>query len=468
MRRFNRREQHATRTLAAIIAAIFVLIAACTPTPVPTIRTPPTKEILPSELGGGNDFEAQDNKPTETATASVLSAQTTYGYTYHRPDGNRLVSGHGRLPELEPHEIQLDGTPRWLAAAPAGTGSIWAVVFEDGRVQAFLADASGYRSLEITPNSLPPGAPPLLAVEGERASLLISPGDASTLTHPVPLPTAPGRMAYIAQNGDLVLWDNGEIGRLAIDALPDGRILVDEGGRLLLLAGTTERYDHAALGDALEATRVLVIEARHELRLTGEIVMQNADVIEGIAPIWTDLDQDGQREIIVTVSNRVEGAGLVVYREDGSIMTASMPIGQGYRWRNQLAVAPTSPDGVTELINVITPHINGLVEFLRFDGQRLEITARVPGYTSHVLGSRNLDMALTGDFDSDGLAEALLPTMPRTELGAIRRSEQRADPVWSLPLNGALTTNLAAVELPEGEIALGAGTQSGKLFIWHP
>jgi hypothetical protein len=222
------------------------------------------------------------------------------------------------------------------------------------------------------------------------------------------------------------------------------------------------------LGDALEVIRVLQVETKPELRLTGEIVMQNADVIEGIAPIRADLDQDGQREIIVTVSNRVDGARVVVYREDGSIMTASMPIGQSYRWRNQLAVAPTSPDGATELINVIAPHINGLVEFLRFDGQGLEITAQVPDYTSHVLGSRKLDMALTGDFDGDGLSEALLSTMPRAELGAIRRSEQRSNPVWSLPLNGALTTNLAAVELPEGEIALGAGTQSDRLFIWHP
>jgi hypothetical protein len=42
-------------------------------------------------------------------------------------------------------------------------------------------------------------------------------------------------------------------------------------------------------------------------------------VIEGVSPIWADIDGDGDREIIVTVSNDQVGAGLVAYDESGAI-----------------------------------------------------------------------------------------------------------------------------------------------------
>ena len=94
-----------------------------------------------------------------------------------------------------------------------------------------------------------------------------------------------------------------------------------------------------------------------------------------------------------------------------------------------------------------------------------------------MIGTRNLDLAAAGDFDGDGQIELLLPNQARTELGAIRRSAAGAEVVWSLPLNGSMSTNLGAVTLADGRIAVGMGQENGilpdgsmqnSLRIWFP
>ena len=59
------------------------------------------------------------------------------------------------------------------------------------------------------------------------------------------------------------------------------------------------------------------------------MLLDPPSVIENLAPIWTDLDGDGNREIILTQSNTAEGAKIVVYTEDGKILAVGPPIGKG-------------------------------------------------------------------------------------------------------------------------------------------
>jgi hypothetical protein len=113
---------------------------------------------------------------------------------------------------------------------------------------------------------------------------------------------------------------------------------MDESGRLLFLSEPTRDYPHAVLGDDLEATGITLVNTQTLPPQITEITAQGGDVIEGIAPLWADPNDDGTREIIVTQSNSQDGARLVLYSEDGSLMAASTPIGQGFRWRHQLAV----------------------------------------------------------------------------------------------------------------------------------
>ena len=84
---------------------------------------------------------------------------------------------------------------------------------------------------------MPSGGPPSLTVSGDQAYLVSGPSNsASEITHPVPLGDS-GKHAFIEIVGDLVLWQDGsETGRLAVDALPDAKLLVDNQQRVLLLA----------------------------------------------------------------------------------------------------------------------------------------------------------------------------------------------------------------------------------------
>jgi len=334
---------------------------------------------------------------------------------------------------------------------------------------AFHVSGDGYRQVDISPEQVPPGMPPLLQVKEDVPSLVLAPGaDASPLTHPVVLREDPERIVYLANNGDLVIWDGDESARLTVNALPDARILVDERQRLLLLTDPTGRYDHGVLGDDIEAGSITLVETQPVPKVVQKIIIDPPSVIEGIAPMWVDFTGDGMREIIVTRSDVNQGAQTVVFNEDGGEVAAGPSIGLGYRWRNQLAVAPFGPHGELEFVDVLTPHISGVVEFYRLLGNRLEILAQQPGFTSHVIGTRNLDMALAGDFDGDGQVEVLLPSQDRLELGVISHTLDGAQVAWSLPVGGIVSTNLTAVSFPGGSIAVGVGREDGVLRVWVP
>ena len=170
----------------------------------------------------------------------------------------------------------------------------------------------------------------------------------------------------------------------------------------------------------------------------------------------------------MTLSNAAEGAQIVLFSENGQQLAAGPAIGTGFRWRHQLAVAPFGPNQEMELVDVRTPHIGGTVEFYQWHGTSLEIVATVPGYTSHIIGSRNLDMAVAGDFDGSDRYQLLLPTQSRTALGAIARTTDGAEVAWQLPLDGQIVSNIAAVSLLDGRIGVGIGRADNVLRLWLP
>lgn len=405
---------------------------------------------------------------TPPAAPSATPLESTALLTYVRPDGNRLVGGSGRLPAPDlPLDIPLDGVPLWLFGTATPTGSMWAVALQDGRVQTFTIVDGALTIVEPQFGQLPPGTPPLFVAENGQLRLVQPPADAAPLTHPVLL-GASGRIAYISTAGDLVLHDGVERARLPISALPDARIVVDEQQRLLVFAGPSARYAHGVLGDALEATRIVLIETAPALRVVRAITLDGPQVFEGLAPIWADLDGDGTREIVATVSDGQAGARLVAYDEAGQQGAAGPALGRGNRWRHQIAAGPFAPDSSTELVDVRTPHLGGVVEFFALRGDTLVPVAELPGYASHVLGSRNLDMAVAADVDGDGRAELLLPSQDRSELAAIGHAEEGATVRWAAPVGAQISSNVVVARMPDGQLAAGLGRADGVLRLWLP
>ncbi|MCB0162803.1 MAG: hypothetical protein KDI79_01165, partial [Anaerolineae bacterium] len=385
-----------------------------------------------------------------------------------RPDGNRFVPGRGRLPDSPPLDIPLAGEPTWVVGAPAAGGEpVWVVTLADGRVQAFRVTPDGsVEPFDLAPAQLPPGMPPLLVMADQTPSLLLpAADDFSPLTHPVPL-SLPNRLAYVTAAGGLAIEGEGGTTTLEVTPLPDARILVDEHERLLLLTGPSTLYPHAVLADNLEATGITLIETRPTPRVVTTIPIPEPSVVEGIAPIWADLTGDGVREIIVTLSSADQGSQLVVFNETGQQIAAGPAVGQGNRWRHQIAVAPFGPAGELELVDVLTPHLGRITEFFHINDTHLEVVATASGYTSHRLGSRNLDSAAAGDFDGDGQVELLIPNPDFTEYGALRRTADGADVVWTVPVDSIIATNLAAVTSEEGHILVGIGRVDWVLRVW--
>jgi hypothetical protein len=429
-----------------------------TPTPVPTATPVPDPPAIPVDLS---------NVGILTPTVP-LSEQTVFGYTYQRADGNRYVEGTGSPAFLAPVDIPLDGVPAWVAAAPLdGGGSIWAAVLEDGRVQAFLILTSIVTPIAIQPARLPPGMPPMLVVHrGVPMLLTAPPGDASPLTHPVAIGDDPANYAYVASNGDLVINLRGAATRLEVGAIPDARILQDERGRLLLVTGATTRYAHGILGDTVEGSSLTLVET--DPPGVSRVIPMGGRVIEGIAPLWVDLDFDGLREIIVTLSDENKGAQLLVFGEDGGVQAEGPAIGRGFLWRHQLAAFPADLEPNLVVADNLTPHSDGVLEFYRWDEVGFNVFTSAAGYSTHTLGSRNLDRTLAADVNGDALVDLLAPTQAGDGLGAFTVQSGTVFVAWTVGFGATLTTNIGAVRLTTGELWLGMGLSNGVLRLWGP
>lgn len=402
--------------------------------------------------------------PTSPATGQPPATTAgAVGYTHQRPTGNRLVDGAGAVPDADPVDVAVEGAPAWVVGVPAGddsTASAWAVVAEDGTVTGLRLAGSDVERFALAPGSLPEGTPPLL-LGGDPPGVAEQPaGDASTLTHPVPVEA--GWLA-VARDGDLVLYEDGggrEVDRLALSAVPDARV-VTHGGRAYVLAGATDRYRHAVLGDDVEGGSVAVVDVDDGLAERTRIVPPGEGVIEGLSPMLADVTGDGEPEVVVTVSNDPGGARLAAYRPDGSRVATSETLSAG--WRHQLAVAPFGPGDAPEVAAVRMPHVAHELQFFRRDGEDLRVAASQGGYQSHTIGSRNLDGAVAGDLDGDGRPEVLLPTTARDTLAAVRRTDGGAREAWTVPVGGELSTNVAAVDAG-GSTTVAAGHEGGVRF----
>jgi hypothetical protein len=409
-----------------------------------------------------------------------IMPDSVYHTTHHRADGSRLVEGRGTFPSVRVVDLPLEGEPLWLVGAVTdadnpSTPPIWAVIYADGSLQGTYPDETG--TMAITPllaDYLPPGAPPVLAVNDFGAFLDDDiPADSSPLTHSV---RVPGRTVYISGTGEIVLTNDegAQIVRLPLGALPDARIVVNSAYQAAIYAGATDgRYVHGVLGDDLEAAALVVLnlDDGHAPVIVGLV---GDEVFEGLSPIWADVTGDGLEDLVTTVSSAASGAQIRVYSAvTGDLIASGPAVGQAGRWRHQLAWGAFGPNGESELVEVLTPHIGGVVGFYRYDGAGgLNLVAQFDGYTSHVIGSRNLDMAVAGDFNGDGQPEIALPDQEMTRIAGLQHSaEGEITEVWSLPLDGLLVTNLSAVTLPDGRLALSAGVESGgayRLRIWLP
>lgn len=370
--------------------------------------------------------EPAPNPPGEQVNACAAAPDATR--VDLSPTGNRIAPTFASdLSTAQIVEFQLPDTAEWVLADPTAPGG-WHVRLANGT--ALKVSSTG----AVTETSVGPEEPPLLNVDGGPTS------------------SAPDRARF----------DN---------PLPDTRVVFgrtgsDNPGEFSLeaaLVTPTDRYRHGVLGDAVEAAAISVRNRCDNTSIVIEV--DDFDAIEGVSPMFGDVDGDGADEVLVTVSNTDGGARLVMYEADGTFIAESEPIGRANRWRNQLAIAPVGPNGEVEVIDVRTPHIGGTVQFFRLSSGALErVAASEARFTTHAIGSRNLDLGFVGNADGDPELEVVVLTSDRRSVVVLERTDDGVAVTAELTFESSITTNLAPAE--NGE--LGLGLSDGRLIALRP
>jgi hypothetical protein len=387
-------------------------------------------------------------------------------YTYQQATGNKFIEGRGTFPNVTIYDAAFSPaqTPVWIVGASGEIPSWWVVSANNTAAVLSLID-DGLRFDMLTDVAFA-DKPPILSADARPLAIIAN--DESRLSHPVPLGQ---NFLYIADNGDLVLSrENAELDRLALKIQADAKIVVSDDGRIAVYAdASNQRYVHGIMGDDLEGSALVVLRVNNDAFETVARVDLSGDAIyEGLSPLWADVDEDGTQDLVTTVSDSQVGSRIRVYlfTDEGIREVNGQAIGQPSRWQHQLTWGAFGPNGEMELVEVLTPHIGGVVRFYQFIGDTLQVVATQGGYTSHVIGSRNLDMAVAGDFNGDGQPEIVMPSQNLTSIAGIQHSADGARVVWELPLDGQLSSNLAAIRLADGRLALALGTEDGRLRVW--
>ena len=391
--------------------------------------------------------------------------------TYISETGNRLVDGSIDLARGATIEIAVPGIPVWILGRRDAEGGRWLVVLADGKriimtvpvagppgVQSFTIETLPERSSQppvlVLPGRAGPGAARIL----DMAALPPGAYQGASLSHPIAVP----------RSGEIV--GPKQLGVAGAPLLPDGRLIVANGDVVVALTEPSQRYAHGILGDGLEATGFVSLRPSDTGgTLVGAAALPDPAVFETLAPLAYDMDGDGLDELVLTTSDNDSGAGLQLYSVEGELLAESQPIGIGHRWNHVIAAGPFGPTGEIEIAAVRTPHIGGVLEYYRWQEGALLPIHRVRGYSTHSIGSRNLDMAVAGDFDDDGRIELLLPNQSLSRLVLVKRTAEGSVESARVDLEGRLSSNIgiaagAAAETGDS-IAVAFGTTSGAIYI---
>lgn len=434
----------------AVVVTVSVALAGCSSEGGEGSGSEPLTSVSQTEADPSTDQPAESDSESEPAPESQVEPEAdpepvrapvaseglvAVAQTQVTASGNRFLAGEGSVLD-QPELVQLPAPPLWVLRWPDAQDPGWLVTLTDGS-SVIVSDAGG--AVAAGP-SLPAD------VAAGAAPEVVDPDDGSDLGLLV-------RSAVDSQDR----FD---------DPLPDARV-VSDGALTAALVGPTDRYPHAVLGDGLEGAAVELIDEASGVRTRVDV--DDPAVIEGISPLLADVDQDGSTDVLVTISDADSGAALAAFRQDGSLLAASDPIGLGRRWRNQMAVGPVGPNGEVEVVDVRTPHIGGTVEFFRHEDGRLVLAAASEDrFTSHVIGSRNLDLAVMADGNGDGRPDVIVPTQSLGALAVLTRTTDGVE-VAEVGFDGSIATNLAA-DSADGQLSFAVGINTGgnggSLAIW--
>ena len=251
--------------------------------------------------------------------------------------------------------------------------------------------------------------------------------------------------------------------------LPDTET-VSFAGYSAWLTDPTDRYRHAVLGDAIEAGgfAIRAPDGRTLMfRLEADAVFEDRRVR------LHDLDGDGTPEAIIIKSTQSGGAGIAIYRLGSlsiSLLLELPRIGTANRWLNIVGIADFNGDGRLDVAYVQTPHLTGLLRVFSIEGSRYREIGQLPGYTNHIIGSRDLDLAAAGSFTGSGRREIVIPSLDRRFLALLGFRDGKLQELSRKRLPARASGNLHIQDTINGVLSVvqGAGVLGASMGLGRP
>jgi hypothetical protein len=189
----------------------------------------------------------------------------------------------------------------------------------------------------------------------------------------------------------------------------------------------TDRYRHMPFGGEHHPSTLSVSLIN---RRVLSLPLPKDSVFEDRIPRLADLDGDGSDEVVVVRSYVFKGAALAIAAVRGNnlaIVAETPPIGTPFRWLNPAGIADFDGDGKLDVAIVVTPHIDGILQYWTLRDGALVKIAETDDVSNHVNGSLHQNLSAVADFNGDGIADLALPSLDRRTLRfmTLARSEVR-------------------------------------------
>jgi hypothetical protein len=181
-------------------------------------------------------------------------------------------------------------------------------------------------------------------------------------------------------------------------------------------SGPTDRYHHSPFEEELHPSTLSVsLSNRRVLTLP----LPKDSVFEDRVPRLADVDGDGSDEVVVVRSYLLKGSALAIAAVRGNnlaIVAETPPIGTPFRWLNPAGIADFDGDGRLDVAIVVTPHIDGILQYWTVRDGVLVKTAETDNVSNHVNGSLHQSLSAVADFNGDGIADLAVPSLDRRAL----------------------------------------------------
>jgi hypothetical protein len=252
----------------------------------------------------------------------------------------------------------------------------------------------------------------------------------------------------------------------AKNGLPDGLVeTYDQGGDITSAwyEGPTTRYRHGILGDAVEAS-TLVVESSSGDMLS--VQLPTTEVFEDRYPRLADLDADGKIEIVTIRSSVSLGASVTIYgiRERDLVELARTEhIGRSNRWLNVAGIASFRGEQSQEIAYVETPHIGGTLFVYAYLKGALKMVGTLRNFSNHKIGSPEMRLSAVADINGDGRTDLALPSADRKTLRIVGFGDEGLTSLASSDLPARIDKAIAVEG--EGKTArFVVGLENGEVY----